>query len=122
MSDFKIMSTSLKTKFSILALSIVILALSVWIVHQKVYTLSSDEFAKVYVELAMAYETSGSDASKWVKTKDKILKEHHLTIQEINRFIVKSNQHPEKWAVVWENIMQRLEQKQQKLSNPAPSP
>ena len=47
-----------------------------------------------------------------------ILGKHNVTQEEIDRFVREYNLDPEKWAKVWERIVQRLEQEEEKAKSP----
>jgi hypothetical protein len=115
---------SIPPKFKLLLSLSAILAivLVVWTIHQKASSrLTPERFAQVYVELSIAYETCGSDIAKWQAEKKRILKEHKLSVEEINEFIKKYHKNPSEWAPLWERVVNLLHQKQQSLVNPAPS-
>ena len=117
------MSVLTKSKLLLGLFIILLIIVLTWIIHQKTSSnLTSEKFAEVYVKLAIARRASGSDASKWITEKERILKEHNLSSEKINQFIKKYDQTPEKWAPLWEKIISRLQEKQGKLTNPPPSP
>lgn len=117
------MSNSSKIKFTLGLLIILVMIISVWLIRQKFSShLTPDKFAQAYVDLAVAYETSGSDVSKWKKEKERILKEHDLSLEKVNQFIKRYNRDPQKWAFVWEKIVDLLRQRQESPAIPFPPP
>jgi hypothetical protein len=69
---------------------------------------SEDKFVEVYVQLSIANDSFPSDSLKLKEEKKKILEQAEVTQEQIDDFVQRYNQKPEKWARVWKKIMERL--------------
>ena len=77
--------------------------------------LEEEKFVEVYVRLSMARETFAGNSLMLEQEKERILKETGVSPKEIDEFVDRLSAEPEKWAQVWKKIVERLEQKRQKL-------
>ena len=73
---------------------------------------------EVYVQLSIASEMYDTNPAKLEQEREKILRNHNVTQEEIDHFIKEYNQNPEKWAKVWERIVWRLEKEKEKTNPP----
>ena len=80
--------------------------------------LSEDEFVEIYVQLSLALETFDKDSSELEQERKMILGKHNVPQEQIDRFVREYNLNPEKWAKVWERIVQRLEQERERANPP----
>ncbi len=80
--------------------------------------ISEDKFVEVYVQLSIAQEMFAQDTLKLQEEKRKIFQEAKVTPDEMNKFVEKLNQRPEKWSRIWKRIVEALEQKRQDLKEP----
>ncbi|MFQ6031817.1 MAG: DUF4296 domain-containing protein [Candidatus Zixiibacteriota bacterium] len=80
--------------------------------------LSEEKFVEVYVQLSFASKMYETNPAKLGQERKKVLEQHAVTQEEIDRFIKEYNINPEKWAKVWERIVRRLEQEKEKTTPP----
>ncbi len=80
--------------------------------------LSEEKFVEVYVGLSIALETYDADSGGLEQERKRILERYGVTQKDIDEFVKNYNQNPEKWAKVWERIVQTLEEKKQKAKSP----
>lgn len=78
--------------------------------------LSDDKFAEVYVQLSIASEIFATDTVKLEEEKKRIFEEAGVTQDEMNVFVKRCNQEPDKWARVWKKIVERLEERRQDIN------
>ena len=69
---------------------------------------------EVYVQLSIALETFDKDSGEFEQERQEILTRHDTSQEEIDEFVAEYNRNPEKWAKVWERIVQRLEEEKAK--------
>ena len=77
--------------------------------------LSEDKFVEVYVELSVASEMFSADSSKLMDERARIFREAGVTQDEMDHFVNRLSQEPAQWAGVWEKVVERLEERRQKL-------
>jgi hypothetical protein len=80
--------------------------------------LPQDKFVEVYVELSLAKQMFASDSLKLAEEQVRIFKEAGISQKELDEFVNRLRQEPERWAEVWKKIVERLEQRRQALSSP----
>jgi hypothetical protein len=80
--------------------------------------LSADEFADVYVELSLASQTLSGDSAGFEDEKSRIFERAGVTQMDMDEFVQRMNRKPDEWAEVWKKVMERLEQKRQRLKSP----
>ena len=73
---------------------------------------------EVYVQLSIALEIFDEDSGGLGQERNGILEKYGVTQEEIDGFVEEYNQNPEKWAKVWERIVQRLEEEKEKTKSP----
>ena len=112
--------TVIKNKL-IIAICVVLLLIILFIISDSLKTppgLSEERFVEVYVQLSLALETYDADSGELEQERKMILGKHNVTQEEIDRFVREYNLDPEKWAKVWERIVQRLEEEEEKAKSP----
>lgn len=77
--------------------------------------LSEDKFVDVYVELSVASEMFSADSVKLHEERTRIFKEAGVTQDEMDDFVNRLSQNPTQWAGVWEKVVEKLEERRQKL-------
>lgn len=77
--------------------------------------LSEEKFADVYVQLSIAKEIFAADTIQLEAEKKRIFEEAGVTQDEIDAFVKRCNQEPDRWARVWKKIVGKLEEKRQDL-------
>lgn len=77
--------------------------------------LSEEKFAEVYVQLSIAKEMFAADTIQLEAEKRRIFEEARVTQDEIDAFVKRCNQKPDRWARVWKKIVGKLEEKRQDL-------
>ncbi len=77
--------------------------------------LSEDEFVEIYVQLSMASEMFAPDTLKLKEEKKRVYEAAEVTQDEIDDFVKRYNQKPDRWARVWKKIVEKLEQRRQDL-------
>ncbi len=105
----------------IITIGVVVLLIIFFIIFSSLKTspqLSEEEFVEVYVQLSIAWETFDNDSSEFEQERKEILTKHDTSEEEIDEFVAECNRNPEKWARVWERIVQRLEEKKQEARSP----
>jgi len=80
--------------------------------------LSSDKFAEVYVQFSIASDTLSSDSVKLEDERSRIFKQAGVTQSEMDEFIQRLDKKPTQWADVWKKIVEKLEQRRQRLKSP----
>ena len=73
--------------------------------------LSEDKFVDIYVQLSIASEMFATDTTKLEEEKERIFEETKVTQNEIDDFVKRCNNKPERWAQVWKKIVERLEER-----------
>jgi hypothetical protein len=105
----------------LVTIGVVLLLVVLFIIFSSLKTsprLSEEKFVEVYVQLSMALETFDADSGDLEQERKKVLDRYGVTQEEIDEFVMDYNQNPEKWAKVWERIVQKLEEKKQKAKSP----
>jgi hypothetical protein len=104
----------LKRKILIPIVLFILLILAAW--KGKVLDLcpgiSEDEFVKVYAELSLTSEQYRADPIQLNTEREKILEKYKVTEKELKAFIEKTQKDGERWASIWEKIVERLKELQ----------
>jgi hypothetical protein len=103
--------------FLIAVLACVIILLFL-LIPRSAQELPQDKFVEVYVELSLAKKMFASDSSKLAEEQARIFNESGVSRKELDEFVNRLSQEPERWAEVWKKIVERLEQRRQDLSSP----
>lgn len=108
-----------RSKLFLLIVAVVfIITLVLLFIPRSAQELPQDEFVEVYVELSLAKQMFASDSLKLAKEQARIFKENGISQQQIDEFVNRLSQKPERWAEVWKKVVERLEQRRQDLSSP----
>jgi len=80
--------------------------------------LSEDKLAELYIQLSVAEEMFAGDTLKLEEEKKRIFEQAGVTQGEMDDFIKRLNQTPEKWVEVWKKITEKLEGGRENLKSP----
>jgi hypothetical protein len=80
--------------------------------------LPQDKFVEVYVELSLVKQMFASDSLKLAEEQTRIFKETGISQTELDEFVNRLSEEPERWAEVWKKVVEKLEQRRQALSSP----
>lgn len=112
--------TLIKNKL-LITIGVVFLLVILFIIFNSLKTtpkLSEEKFVEVYVQLSVVLETYDADSGELEQQRKEILAKHDTSQEEIDEFVEEYNLNPEKWAKVWERIVQRLEEEKEKAKSP----
>jgi hypothetical protein len=73
--------------------------------------LDQDTFVKLYVELELVAEQSGIGTEEYDTRRDSVLAIYNTTFEDVTAMLQSYDEDPEKWAVVWEEILAALEKR-----------
>ncbi len=76
--------------------------------------MTPEQFVKVYVELSIAAEQFLDDSTRLARIQDSIFAANDVTRGQFDFFREKIDKEPEKWGKVWQDIVQKLEEKDKK--------
>ncbi len=106
----------LKTRLFIIGGFIICILVFLWFgVLRSPSELSENKFMEIYVELSIAKETFASDTVRLKEEKERIFEQAGVTQDEVNEFVKRCNQKPDRWAGVWKKIVEKLEERRQDL-------
>jgi len=80
--------------------------------------ISEDKFVEVYVRLSTASEMFVVDSTGLEEERERIFKEAGVSQKEMDDFVSRLSEEPQKWAKVWKKIVEKLEQGRQEISPP----
>jgi len=105
-----------KTKLLIFGVFIICILVFLWLcVLRSPSELSEDKFVEIYVQLSIAKEMSAADTVKLKEEKERIFEKAGITQDEMNAFVKRCNQKPDRWARVWKKIVEKLEKRRKDL-------
>lgn len=73
--------------------------------------ISAEQFVSLYVDLSLAAEKFLDDTLKLATVQDSIFAAYKTTRQKFDEFRSGMDEHPEKWAELWEKIVKELEKR-----------
>jgi hypothetical protein len=105
-----------RTRLFIIGAFIICILILLWLFALKPSSeLSEDKFVEIYVELSIAKEMFAPDTVKLEEEKERIFEQAEVTQDNINDFISRCNQKPDRWAEVWKKIVEKLEERRGEL-------
>ena len=105
-----------RTKLFIIGVFIICILVLLWLLALRPSSdLSEEKFVEVYVQLSIAKEMFAADTVKLKEERERIFEEAGVTQDEMNAFVKRCNQKPDRWARVWKKIVEKLEKRRQDL-------
>ena len=78
--------------------------------------LSDDEFVDLYIQLAIMWESCQTHPDQWSEERGRIMAQEDISLEEFRAFVERHREDPERWARIWEKIVQKLETMNQEES------